>query len=338
MLGSNVKSQISNSSGFRPAKSGAGVSVSMKQELSKVPVVLTFLCICAFGANGEWSTEIVVTNAFSDARVAVSFSAGRANVLVRADGEDQPLHYYRENSEGDFVEHSLGMAYNPNNGDFAFAMRVGSDDRIRIVSCGPGGSPDRDHILFGTETSAGSATFTWEEVVSANYWPNQLGFALDQDNKAYFAVKHQPTGKCAVFDNTAGSWSVSSFSFIDPSYPRTAVAIDVGNNAWALFNGRHGGTNYLELWSNRIGSWAFEDYLTNAPEGNYEGCYFLQSVAGFEFKPDGKMVYALKPDWWSSDLEVWYGTPIPEPGGVFVVCYLTFTISCFVHSMSRFHS
>ncbi len=261
----------------------------------------------------QWSTEEIVTESGDDSRVAISFSAGKANILTREEGEDKPLHYFRQDSNGDFVEHPLGMSHNPNNGDISFAMRTGSDDKIRILSCGPGGSPDKDHILFGTETAPGTATFSWKEIVSENYWANQAGFTLDQNDNAYIAVKHQPSGQCAVFDNAAGSWQSNRFSVIDPSFPRSAIAIDPGNNAWIIFNGRHSGTNYLELWSNRSGSWYFEDYLTNSPEGNHEGCYFIQSVAGFEIKPDGTMAFALKPDWWSSDLEVWFGTLIPEP-------------------------
>jgi len=284
--------------------------------------------------NRQWATETIVTESGNDSRVAISFSAEKANVLVREEGDDKLLKYFRQNSGGDFVEHSLGMSQNPNNGDIPFAMQVGNDDKVRIVSCGPGGSPDRDHILFGTETSAGSSTFSWEEIVAENYWANQVGFALDKNDKAYICVKHQPTGQCAIFDNSSGSWNVNQFSIIDPDYPRAAIAIDPGNNAWVIFNGRHSVTNYLELWSNRSGSWLFEDFLTNAPAGNYEGCYYIQSIAGFEFKNDGTMVYSLKPDWWSTDLEVCYGTPIPEPLP-FWILYFGFWVSNHIRNIRK---
>ncbi len=258
----------------------------------------------------NWSTEIFVTDSLANARVDVKYSAGKVNILAAAAGGQKPLFFFRENESSEFVQHSLENPYNPNNGDKSFAMRVGTDGKLRIAICGPGGAPDRDHLLLGTEGAAG---FSWQEVGASNHWANQMGFCLDQNNKAYIALKHQPTGRCAVFDNVSGSWQVNYFSKIDPNYPRAALAVDNANNAWLIFNGRHGNTNYIELWSNTGGSWAFVDYLTNAPSGNYEGCYFLQSIAGFEFKPDGAAAFAMKPDWWSSKLEVWQGNPIPEP-------------------------
>jgi len=263
-------------------------------------------------ASQTWSTEQIITDVFVNARLDIKFTDGKPNVMIKADGEDAAPYFFRQNNSGNFIRHSLGNSYNPNNCNKSFAMQVGSDDRLRIVIAGPGGTPDKDHVLFGIETSAGSSTFTWEEIVSADHWPNQIGFCLDKNNKAYIALKYQTTGECAVFDNTTGNWQVNYFSTIDPDYPRAAVAVDNANNAWVIFNGRHSNTNYIELWSNAGGSWAFSDYLTNAPSGNYEGCYFLQSVAGFAFKPDGTAVFAMKPDWWSTDLEVWYGTPVPE--------------------------
>ena len=265
-----------------------------------------------FGSQ-TWSTEQIITESLAYARLDVKLTSGKPNVMMRATGEDMPAYFFRQNDNGDFVKHPLGNSYNPNNGDKPFAMRVGNDDKIRIVIAGPGGSPELDHVLFGTETSPGSSTFLWEEVVSSGCWPNQIGFCLDNDNKAYIALKHQATGKCAVFDNTTGNWQSNYFSIIDPNYPRAAVAVDNANNAWVIFNGRHNNTNYIEMWSNSGTNWTFSSYLTNAYSGNYEGCYFLQSVAGFEFKSDGTAVFAMKPDWWSTDLEVWYGIPVPEP-------------------------
>ena len=276
-----------------------------------------------------WSTEQIITDSLANARLDVKFASGKPNVMMRAAGEDMPAYFFRQNDNGDFVKYPLGNSYNPNGGDKSFAMRVGSDDKIRIAICGPGGSPDRDHVLFGTETSPGSSIFSWEEVVSSDNWPNQLGFCLDKNNKAYIVLKHQPTGRCAVFDNSSGNWQSNYFSVIDPDYPRAAVAVDDYNNAWVIFNGRHSGTNYIEMWSNAGGAWAFSEYLTNAPYGNYEGCYFLQSVAGFDFKPDGTAVFAMKPDWWSSDLEIWYGKQIPEPflsTFVLLLCLKSFKI------------
>jgi len=269
-----------------------------------------------------WSTEQIITNSLANARLDVKFAAGKPNVMIRAEGENMPAYYFRQDNNGDFVQHSIGNSYNPNNGDIPFAMQVGIDDKIRIVICGPGGSPDKVHVLFGTETSPGTSTFSWEEIVSSNHWPNQLGFCLDNNNKAYIALKHQPTGSCAVFDNTTGNWQVNYFSNIDANYPRAAVAVDNANNAWVIFNGRHDGTNYIEMWSNSEGIWAFSDYLTNAPEGNYEGCYFLQSVAGFDFKSDGTAVFAMKPDWWTTDLEIWSGVAVPEPGIIMIMSLL----------------
>ena len=86
----------------------------------------------------------------------------------------------------------------------------------------------------------------------------------------------------------------------------------------------HGETNYVELWSSTSGIWAFNDYLNNAPAGNYEGCYFLQSIAGFGFKPDNTIVFAMKPDWWSSELQVWQGVPVPEPSLLIFAIILCF--------------
>ena len=276
-----------------------------------------------------WSTEQIITDIFTNARLDIKFTAGKPNILLRNEGENTQPYFFRQNDNGDFVQHPLGNSYNPNNGDKSFAMQVGNDDKIRIIISGPGGSPDKDHVIFGEETAAGSSVFSWEEVVASNHWANQIGFCLDKNNKAYIALKHQPTGQCAIFDNTGGNWQVNYFSNIDPNFPRTAVTVDNANNAWVIFNGRHSSTNYIEMWSNAGGIWTFSDYLTNAPEGNYEGCYFLQSVAGFSFKLDGTAVFAIKPDWWSSKLEVWYGTPIPEPFFsifVFLLCFKSIKI------------
>ena len=298
--------------------------------ISAGAVALTnFLCYDSQNDSQSWSTELIITSDLNSARVNTVVANGKINVLASEAGSDNPLYFFRQNSEGDFVQHTLGNQYNPNNGDKSFAMRVGTDDRIRIAICGPGGSPDRDHLIFGTETYAGSAIFSWEEIVSSNHWANQMGFCLDQYNNAYIALKHQPSGNCAVFDNTSGNWHVHYFSTIDPNYPRAALAIDNSNNAWLIFNGRHDGTNYIELWSSANGFWEFNDYLTNAPSGNYEGCYFLQSIAGFEFKSDRTVVFAMKPDWWSSELQLWQGISIPEPGTfitmLFFYIYLLFS-------------
>ncbi len=273
-----------------------------------------------------WSTEQIITNNLAHARVDAEFSSGRANIMTRAEGENQPVYFFRQNSAGDFILHNIGNSYNPNNGDKSFAMKVGNDDKLRIVIAGPGGSPEKDHVLFGEETFPGSSVFSWEEVVSSNHWPNQIGFCLDHNNKAYIVLKHQPTSQCAVFDNTSGNWQVNYFSTIDPNYPRATVAIDAANNAWIIFNGRHNFTNYVEMWSNIGGTWTLIDYLTNSPDVNHAGSYFIQSVAGFEFKPDGTAVFAMKPDWWSSDLEIWRGKMIPEPILSIFIFFISFKL------------
>ncbi len=298
---------------------------------------LAVLLWAAAAVRAQWSVETAVTNATAgaNARVAVACAAGYVHVLVRGEGAGQPLYYYRGSNAADgvtFAGRALGNPRQPNSGDKAFAMRAGADGRVRILISGPGGAPELDYVTLGTETAAGSGVFAWEEIVTNNRWANQVGFVLDQQDKVYAALKYQPTAQCAILDNVAGTWRETRFSAIDPDYPRALVAVDPYNAAWVVFNGRHSGTNYLEVWSNRGGGWAFEMHLTNAPAGAYAGCYFLQTAAGFEFDNEGHGHVALKPDWWSRNLEVWQFGPVPEPGAAwgllaaFTIYHLRFTI------------
>lgn len=267
-------------------------------------------------ARAQWSVEVDVTNASAgNARVAVAVAAGYVHVLMRNEGDGQVLQYFRGSNAWDrvvFEPRALGNPHQPNNGDKAFAMAVGTDERVRIVISGPGGAPENDYVVLGTETAVGSGVFAWETLVTNNRWANQIGFALDRDNKVYVGLKYQPTSQCSILDNVNGTWRETRFSTIDGSYPRLMMAVDPNNDAWVVFNGRHGGRNYIEVWSNRGGAWGFEMYLTNAVAGDYAGCYFLQSAAGFVFDGAGMAYIVMKPDWWSRELEVWRFGPIPE--------------------------
>lgn len=274
------------------------------------------------GGSTPWSVEVASGMLAGNARVAVGAAAGYVHVLARPEGANQPVYYFRGSNSAEeelFESRSLGNPYNPNDGERAFDIKAGTDGRMRVVISGPGGTPADDHVLFGTETAVGSGTFTWEEVTNSWNWANQIGFALDQNNKAYIALKDQGTGQCVVYNNVGGSWQAARFGTIDPNYPRLLAAVDYNNHAWVVFNARGGGSNYVAVWSNRSGSWSFEFNLTNAPQGNYAGCYFVQSAGGFEFDNEGYGWVALKPDWWSGNLELWMFGPIPEPVGVWGV-------------------
>jgi hypothetical protein len=272
-----------------------------------------------------WSVEVASGALPGNTRVAIAAAAGYVHVLARGEGSGQLLYYFRGSNMAEdmtFEARALGNSYQPNNGERAFDIKAGTDGRVRVVISGPGGTPADDHVLLGTETAVASGVFAWEEVTNSWHWANQLGFALDHNNRAYIALKAQGTGQCAVYDNTGGAWQVARFGTIDADYPRALVEVDGNNHAWVVFNGRGGGTNYLAVWSKQLGSWNFEFNLTNAPAGAYAGCYFLQSAGGFEFDNEGYGHVALKPDWWSGNLELWSFGPVPEAGTIWVLCAL----------------
>lgn len=270
--------------------------------------------------SGTWGSEIVVTNLEGHPREPISFSAGAPNVIVLGRPENRSMHYFRLGTNGVFEWYNPGCPILMNAHDAPVQMAVGTDGRVRIVATGPGGG--NDQVWLGTETAPGSCVFSWEQVAPNDFWAANVGFALDQNNKAYIALKQQSSGLCAVLDNVTGGWRVTQLGPIDANWPRAAVAIDPWTNAWVIYNGRDAANvRHVSLWGNEGGTWQMYPDLTNSPSG--DDSYFIQAIAGFGFAPDGTAKFGMIPQYDSKRIEFWYAAPLvtPQPPVFTVVDY-----------------
>ena len=197
-----------------------------------------------------------------------------------------------------------------------FGMLFGTDSQRRIALSG---RSEAEELWFGIEDSIGSESFDWERLFASNVYAEQMGFALDANDKAYIACRDEGTtpSTAVLFENSSGAW-VKHILGPMGHWGHCAVAVNPDNGSvWVAHNAvitdYHDG---FKLWSNRADPnvWKKEQSITNG--------IIVDSIAGFGITELGTMKIAFKPNVNSTDLVYMYSTKftIPEPGtGIWIV-------------------
>ncbi len=264
--------------------------------------------------NGAWVTPmLVVSNDFEEYRSVITIGPDqKTGVLWYENETDANGKLVEINAAGDsFTTADVTVPpfpVSPNGLRRTFGLLVDTDGKRRIAISGPGSGDDQ--IWFGTEDSAGSGTFNWEQLAASNVFADQIGFALDADNNAYIACEDLSDGaansKCVLLENTSGSWESHILGDIADIWNRSAIAFDPDGNVWVAHNSHN--FSHFYLWSNRSGNWKEEQTITNG--------FTIETISGFGFTDDGIMKVAYTPAVDSPELVYMYSTKflIPEPG------------------------
>jgi len=262
--------------------------------------------------NGAWAAPmLIVNNDFEEYRSVITIAPDqKPSVLWYEDGNGANGKLIDINAAGDsFVSTNLTIPpfpISPNALRRPFDMIAGTDGKRRIVISGPGDGDDQ--VWFGTEDSAGSGAFDWEQVAPSNTYADQIGFALDNDNYAYIACKDfnlgHPDATCVLLENSNGSWVKHTLGDI-PDWNRSAVAVDPDGNVWVAHNSFT--YDHFYLWSNRSGDWKEEQTITND--------IVIETIAGFGFTDMGIMKVAYVPYNQATNIIYMYSSKclIPEP-------------------------
>ncbi len=202
-----------------------------------------------------------------------------------------------------------------------FGMIFGTDSQRRIALSG---RSEAEELWFGIEDSIGSEVFDWEQLSASNVYAEQMGFALDSNDKAYIACRDEGTtpSTAVLFENSSGAW-VKHILGPMGHWGHCAVAVNPDNGSvWVAHNAVI--TDYpdgFKLWSNRADPnvWKKEQSITNG--------IIIDSIAGFGITELGTMKIAFKPNVNSTDLVYMYSTKftIPEPF-LFIIYQLLFII------------
>ena len=284
-------------------------------------------------SNGVWNAPMmIVTNIFDERRAVIAIGPNqKPAVLWYENGNGANGELIDINTTGDSYTSAdvtvPPFPVSPNDLRRPFGIKVGTDDKKRIVISGPGSGDDQ--LWFGVEDTAGAGTFTWEQIAASNMYADQIGFTLDDNNFAYITCKDftlgHPNATCALLENSSGSWTKHNLSGI-PDWNRSAPAIDIDGNVWVAQNAYT--YNHFYLWSNRSGSWKEEQTITND--------FAIETISGFGFTDDNIMKIAFTPAVDSPQLIYMYSTKfaIPEPVSIF---YLSFII-CYLLKFRKFKS
>jgi len=204
-----------------------------------------------------------------------------------------------------------------------FGMLFGTDSKRRIALSGRSGA---EELWYGIETAVDSGLFDWEKLSSSNVYAEQMGYALDANDKAYIVCRDTSTSPttAVLFENSGSSWKRHT---LDPMghWGHSVVAVNPDNGVvWVAHNVIGAQTpDGFKLWSNRADPnvWKKEQSITNG--------IIVDSLAGFGITEFGTMKIAFKPNVSSTDLVYMYSTKftIPEPVSIY---YLSFIIYCFV--------
>ncbi len=269
--------------------------------------------------GGVWSAPLVViSNPLSERRHVLALAGNAPAILFYEDGSFADGVLCRGNEAGTaFVSTNVTapgyFPIPPNDLRRPFAMRGGTDGRLRIVLSGPGGGDDQ--LWYGVETAPAANSFVWESVALDDVYAEQLGFTLTAANEPVIALRNGTTNRAAVYWKTGGMWQQQLLDFQE-FWNRSAVAVDVDGHLWAACNSANAwGSMLLNLWSTRSGTWQREQVITNG--------VFVETIAGFEITEDNVFKLAVNPDVNAGAAWYWYSTQfmIPEPGGL-LACLL----------------
>jgi len=268
-------------------------------------------------ANGVWSTPmVVVSNYFGEYRHTLALAPSqKPSVLWFNDDGDYNKLVDISVAGDSYTSADFQTNYPPNGMRKPFEMKVGNDGLRRIVISGPGNSDDQ--IWLGTETSAESGIFTWEQVVVSNAYADQIGFVLDDNNYVYIVCrdKDENPPTASVFENASSSGSSWAKHPLGEqgNANRASIAINPNDGSvWVAHNSATGG-NSCYLWSNRSGSWRKEQpFVYNTS---------LQTYAGFDFTKWGTMKVGYSSYLGSPFFTYAYSTKfgVPEPGIIWIV-------------------
>ncbi|RLD09654.1 MAG: hypothetical protein DRI44_07960 [Chlamydiae bacterium] len=264
--------------------------------------------------NTVWTIPImIVTNILEEKRAVISISPDKkTSVLWYEDGDNANGKLVDVNTAGDSYTSAEvtvpPFPISPNALRRPFNMKTGTDGKRRIVISGPGNGDNQ--IWFGTEDSAESGTFAWEQVMASNLYADQIGFTLDNNNCAYISCEDNSEGgansKCVLLENSNGSWEQHTLGDIADLWNRSAIAVDINGNVWVAHNART--YDHFYLWSNRSGNWKEEQTITNKE--------VIETISGFGFTDNNIMKISYVPYNGSTKIVYMYSTKfeIPEPG------------------------
>jgi len=279
-------------------------------------------------SGGTWTTPImVVTNFFDERRHVMTLVDDVPSILWYEDY--QSLGYFGKFCQGNvagdsFTSVQVDVPPYPNYpGDLRlpFEMKTDSEGKRCIALHGPGWGADL--LYYGVEDSKGSGTFSWEEIplslTHSNVYADQIGFALDNNDKPYIVLHDYNTNptSAVLFYKPDSTWILK---YLGPQghWNRAAVAYDSWNDCmWLVHNteivpGSVKDNSLLRLWSNRSGEWKTEQLVTNG--------LIVETFAGLAIGSNGVLKLAYSPIVDSPQFLYMYSTTfsdIPEPTIIF---------------------
>jgi len=249
--------------------------------------------------------ELIITNNLDERRAVIAIAPDDDVTVLWFDSPEKAIGELIEIDSNGNVNTVYEISTNnlpivPNKMRRSFGLVIGNDYKKRIVLSGQ--SNDINQIWFGTEQNAGSQIFDWELIALSNAIADQIGFAIDDNNFVYISCRENDN--CCVFENSNTNWLKHTLGDA-PYWNRSAVAIDPRGYAWVAHNSSE--YNHFYLWSNRSGIFKEEQVIINDVP--------IETIAGFEFAPNGAMKLAYSPDVFSSDVIYMYNTTfvVPEP-------------------------